>query len=158
MYFWLALRQMAGLRAHIAAKIDEAQLRAMQDMSYPELAYEIVSPFIGDCISETDLRPFSRTPTQALGTRQWHPWFSLTTINGFLSCSKGRPWRSRTCASVTRSLARSRVGSTRRKSRDHGCDIGRYGQRRYEGCKRCDNIDIFILHPHERVSEVQRVR
>ena len=25
-----------------------------------------------------------------------------------------------------------------------------------EGCKRCDNIDIFILHPHERVSEVQR--
>ena len=60
------------------------------------------------------------------------------------------------CASVARSLARSRVGSTRRKSRDHGRDIGDTGSAAIEGCKRCDNIDIFILHPHERVSEVQR--
>ena len=37
-------------------KFDAEKLRVMQTMSYPDLAYEIVSPFIGDCINEDDLR------------------------------------------------------------------------------------------------------
>ena len=32
------------------------QLVAMQGMRYPDLAYEIVSPFVGECIDEADLR------------------------------------------------------------------------------------------------------
>ena len=35
---------------------DEHQLRAMRDMSYPDLAYTIVAPFVGDSIGEADLR------------------------------------------------------------------------------------------------------
>ncbi len=37
-----------------------------------------------------------------------------------------------------------------------GATSGDTGSAAIEGCRRCDNIDIFILHPHERVSEVQR--
>jgi threonine synthase len=37
-----------------------------------------------------------------------------------------------------------------------GATSGDTGSAAIEGCKRCDNIDIFILHPHERVSDVQR--
>ena len=32
------------------------QLADMQGMRYTDLAYEIVSPFVGNCIDETDLR------------------------------------------------------------------------------------------------------
>ena len=37
-----------------------------------------------------------------------------------------------------------------------GATSGDTGSAAIEGCRRCDNIDIFILHPHERVSDVQR--
>ena len=37
-----------------------------------------------------------------------------------------------------------------------GATSGDTGSAAIEGCKACDNVDIFILHPHNRVSEVQR--
>ncbi|BBL99997.1 threonine synthase [Microbulbifer sp. GL-2] len=37
-----------------------------------------------------------------------------------------------------------------------GATSGDTGSAAIEGCHHCDNIDIFILHPHNRVSEVQR--
>ena len=37
-----------------------------------------------------------------------------------------------------------------------GATSGDTGSAAIEGCRRCENVDIFILHPHKRVSEVQR--
>ena len=37
-----------------------------------------------------------------------------------------------------------------------GATSGDTGSAAIEGCRRCEHVDIFILHPHERVSEVQR--
>ena len=37
-----------------------------------------------------------------------------------------------------------------------GATSGDTGSAAIEGCRHCTNIDIFILHPHNRVSEVQR--
>jgi threonine synthase len=37
-----------------------------------------------------------------------------------------------------------------------GATSGDTGSAAIEGCRRCKNIDIYILHPHNRVSEVQR--
>jgi threonine synthase len=37
-----------------------------------------------------------------------------------------------------------------------GATSGDTGSAAIEGCRRCENIDIFILHPHNRVSDVQR--
>lgn len=37
-----------------------------------------------------------------------------------------------------------------------GATSGDTGSAAIEGCKHCENVDIFILHPHQRVSEVQR--
>ncbi|MGV6806966.1 MAG: threonine synthase [bacterium] len=37
-----------------------------------------------------------------------------------------------------------------------GATSGDTGSAAIEGCRGCDNLDIFILHPHNRVSDVQR--
>jgi threonine synthase len=37
-----------------------------------------------------------------------------------------------------------------------GATSGDTGSAAIEGCRHCDNVDIFILHPHNRVSDVQR--
>lgn len=37
-----------------------------------------------------------------------------------------------------------------------GATSGDTGSAAIEGCRHCKNVDIFILHPHKRVSDVQR--
>jgi threonine synthase len=37
-----------------------------------------------------------------------------------------------------------------------GATSGDTGSAAIEGCRHCKNVDIFIMHPHNRVSEVQR--
>ena len=37
-----------------------------------------------------------------------------------------------------------------------GATSGDTGSAAIEGCRDCENVDIFILHPHNRVSDVQR--
>ncbi|NNM12297.1 MAG: threonine synthase [Pseudomonadales bacterium] len=37
-----------------------------------------------------------------------------------------------------------------------GATSGDTGSAAIEGCRHCHNVDIFILHPHQRVSDVQR--
>src|SRR5690606_41494449 len=37
-----------------------------------------------------------------------------------------------------------------------GATSGDTGSAALEGCRHCENVDIFILHPYQRVSEVQR--
>ena len=37
-----------------------------------------------------------------------------------------------------------------------GATSGDTGSAAIEGCRRCRNLDMFILHPHQRISEVQR--
>lgn len=37
-----------------------------------------------------------------------------------------------------------------------GATSGDTGSAAIEGCKKCDNAEIFILHPHKKVSDVQR--
>ncbi len=37
-----------------------------------------------------------------------------------------------------------------------GATSGDTGSAAIEGCRECENVDIFILHPHQKVSDVQR--
>lgn len=48
------------------------------------------------------------------------------------------------------------LGKRRQQAVVMGATSGDTGSAAIEGCRRCDNLDIFILHPHQRVSDVQR--
>ena len=39
-----------------------------------------------------------------------------------------------------------------------GATSGDTGSAALEGCKHCKFVDLFILHPHQRVSDVQRLQ
>lgn len=138
-------------------KFDEAQLRAMQDMSYPELAYEIVSPFIGDCISETDLRAILEDTYASFRHPAVAPLVQLDHNQWVLELFQGPTLAFKDFALQLLGRLLDHVLARRgEKVVIMGATSGDTGSAAIEGCKRCDNIDIFILHPHERVSEVQR--
>ena len=138
-------------------KFDEAQLRAMQDMSYPELAFEIVSPFIGDCISETDLRAILEDTYASFRHPAVAPLVQLDHNQWVLELFQGPTLAFKDFALQLLGRLLDHVLARRgEKVVIMGATSGDTGSAAIEGCKRCDNIDIFILHPHERVSEVQR--
>ncbi len=134
-----------------------AEIAAMAGMSYPELALTIMRPFVDDCIGEQDLadmindcyaqfRHGAVAPLVQLGANEWvlelfhgptlaFKDFALQMLGRFLDYVLERQHR---------------------KVVIMGATSGDTGSAAIEGCRRCKNIDIFILHPYGRVSDVQR--
>jgi threonine synthase len=129
----------------------------MQGMSYPDLAYEIVSPFVGDCIDETDLRAILNETYTEFRHPAVAPLIQLDHNQWVLELFQGPTLAFKDFALQLLGRLLDHVLSRRgEKVVIMGATSGDTGSAAIEGCRRCENIDIFILHPHERVSEVQR--
>lgn len=132
-------------------------IAAMATLDYPELVSKIISPFVGDCIPSADLdeiiaetyaefRHDAVAPLVQLQANQWvMELFHGPTLafKDFALQLLGR-------------LLDYVLEREHRKVVIMGATSGDTGSAAIEGCKRCKNIDIFILHPHQRVSDVQR--
>ena len=133
------------------------QLVAMQGMSYPDLAYEIVSPFVGDCIDEADLRAILHETYAEFRHPAVAPLVQLDHNQWVLELFQGPTLAFKDFALQLLGRLLDHVLARRgEKVVIMGATSGDTGSAAIEGCRRCENIDIFILHPHERVSEVQR--
>ncbi|MDX1736238.1 MAG: threonine synthase [Halioglobus sp.] len=134
-----------------------AEITAMAGMDYVELAERIVTPFIDECVPADDLRPILRetyaqfrhdavAPMVQIGHNQWvMELFHGPTLafKDFALQLLGR-------------LLDYVLERRHQKVVIMGATSGDTGSAAIEGCRQCRNIDIFILHPHERVSDVQR--
>jgi threonine synthase len=133
------------------------EIAAMAGLSYPELAQKIIAPFVQDCIPEDDLRAIlaetyaefrhsAVAPMVQIGANQW----VLELFHGPTLAFKDF---------ALQLLGRLLDYVLERKHQKVvilGATSGDTGSAAIEGCKHCKNIDIFILHPHNRVSDVQR--
>ena len=129
----------------------------MQGMSYPDLAYEIVSPFVGDCIDEADLRAILNETYTEFRHPAVAPLVQLDHKQWVLELFQGPTLAFKDFALQLLGRLLDHVLARRgEKVVIMGATSGDTGSAAIEGCRRCENIDIFILHPHERVSEVQR--
>jgi threonine synthase len=134
-----------------------AEIAGMAGLDYPQLAQKIITPFVGDCIPADDLnaileetyaefRHDAVAPMIQIGTNQW----VMELFHGPTLAFKDF---------ALQLLGRLLDYVLERKHQKvviMGATSGDTGSAAIEGCKRCKNIDIFILHPHERVSDVQR--
>lgn len=135
----------------------QSQLAAMQDMTYPELAYEIIAPFVGDCIAESDLRAILNDTYAEFRHPAVAPLVQLEHNQWVLELFQGPTLAFKDFALQLLGRLLDHILARRgEKVVIMGATSGDTGSAAIEGCKRCDNIDIFILHPHQRVSEVQR--
>ena len=132
-------------------------LLAMREMSYAELAYEIVAPFVGPCIAESDLRAILNDTYAEFRHPAVAPLVQLEDDQWVLELFRGPTLACKDCAlQLLGRLLDHVLGRRGEKVVIMGATSGDTGSAAIEGCKRCDNIDMFILHPHERVSDVQR--
>ena len=126
-------------------------------LPYADLALKIVTPFVDGCIPDNELKKIvdesysnfrhsAIAPLKQLGHNEWilelfhgptlaFKDFALQMLGGLLDYV---------------------LTKRNQKVIVLGATSGDTGSAAIEGCKRCKNIDIFILHPHNRVSDVQR--
>ena len=134
-----------------------ADLRAMAGISYAEIAYQVIRPFVGGTIADTDLRDmidetyagFGHTaiaPLKQIGANDWlMELFHGPTLafKDFALQLIGRMFGHFLAARGERVTI---VGAT----------SGDTGSAAIESCRDRENIDIFILFPKGRVSPVQQ--
>ena len=134
-----------------------AQLARWPSLGYAELAAEIMQPFVEGFLDPAELRAITaatyadfRHPAIAPLVQLGHNEWLLELFHGPTLAFKDFALQL-----LGRLLERSLA---RRNERVVvlGATSGDTGSAAIEGCRRSEHFDIFILHPHRRVSEVQR--
>lgn len=136
-------------------KLDLAGLRGL---AYTDIAYHVIKPFVGDDIPDRDLQAMivetyennfghsAVAPLVQLGPNVW----VMELFHGPTIAFKDYALQ------LLGRLFDYVLERQRRKITIVGATSGDTGSAAIEGCKACENINIFILHPEGRTSEVQR--
>jgi threonine synthase len=132
-------------------------IASMAALDYPQLAQKIIAPFVDDCIPADDLRDIITATYAEFRHNAVAPLVQIDANQWVLELFHGPTLAFKDFA--LQLLGRLLDYVLERKHQKVvilGATSGDTGSAAIEGCKRCKNIDIFILHPHNRVSDVQR--
>ena len=138
-------------------QFSKAEIASWGSLSYQELAFKIIAPFVDGEISDEDLtgiiaKAYSSFRHDAIAplTQTDHNEWVLELFQGPTLAFKDFALQ------FLGHLLDFILAKRQQKVVVLGATSGDTGSAAIEGCRRCENIDIFILHPHQRVSEVQR--
>lgn len=138
-------------------KLSRERILGWKGLSYTDLAFEIIRLFTGDTLPDAELRRiieesyagFSHpevAPVKRIGDNEWllELYYGPTlAFKDFALQMLGR-------------LLDHVLEKRRQRVAILGATSGDTGSAALEGCRHSRWVDIFILHPHKRVSEVQR--
>ncbi|WP_339118153.1 threonine synthase [Halomonas sp. BMC6] len=138
-------------------EFSKEELASMAGLSYAEIAFRVMKPFVN---GEIDDDTFRRLVIEAYATFNHDAVVPLKQLdaNHFLLEQFHGPTLA--FKDVALQLLGRLLDHFLKKRGERavimGATSGDTGSAAIEGCRHCDNLDIFILHPHNRVSEVQR--
>ena len=133
------------------------QIASMAGKPYEDIAFEVMSPFIGDTFTEAEFKGLIAAAYAGFGHDARAPLVQLAPNHFLLELFHGPTLAFKDFAmqligqmfqaSLTRSGERITIV---------GATSGDTGSAAIEAFKGLSNVDVFILFPHGRVSEVQR--
>lgn len=134
-----------------------AELRAMRGMSYAELATTVIAPFVEGSIDRDTLEGLVRDAYRDFRHQATAPVIQLDHDQWLLELFHGPTLAFKDFALQLLGRLLGHVLSRRgEKVVIMGATSGDTGSAAIEGCRHCEHVDIFILYPDGRVSEVQR--
>ncbi len=134
-----------------------AEIASWRGLDYGALAQRVMSPFIGDDIGAADLERIIADAYASFRHRAIAPLVQIGANEWVLELFHGPTLAFKDFAlQFLGHLLDHLLEQRGQKVAILGATSGDTGSAAIEGCRRCRNIDIFILHPHQRVSEVQR--
>tara|TARA_B110000259_G_scaffold182219_1_gene225473 strand:+ start:12722 stop:14128 length:1407 start_codon:yes stop_codon:yes gene_type:complete len=138
-------------------KFSKEEISEMKKLNYQDLTFKIVKPFVAGEISDSDLTKIIKKSYLKFSNKAIAPIKQLSHNQFLLELFHGPTL-------AFKDFALQFLGNIfdfileKRKERVVivGATSGDTGSAAIMGCKDCDNVDIFILHPYKKVSEVQR--
>ncbi len=138
-------------------KFSQEEIASWAGLSYQDLAFKIIAPFVAGEVPDADLKKIIDDSYATFRHDAIAPLVQTGHNEWILELFQGPTL-------AFKDFALQFLGNLLDyilKKRDQkvvvmGATSGDTGSAAIEGCRHCDNIDIFILHPHNRVSDVQR--
>lgn len=131
--------------------------RAMRGLNYAEVAFRVIRPFVGGCIPDADLQQMIGEAYATFGHRAVVPLRQTGANDWVLELFHGPTLAFKDVAlQLLGRLFDWALTRSGRRATIVGATSGDTGSAAIEGCRGRANLDIFILFPHGRVSEVQR--
>ena len=133
------------------------QIADMAGMPYQDLAFVIMQPFVAGAIPDADLRTLIEETYAEFRHSAIAPLVQLDNNLWILELFHGPTLAFKDFA--LQFLGRALDYVLKKRGQQvviMGATSGDTGSAAIEGCRHSENVDIFILHPHNRVSEVQR--
>lgn len=133
------------------------EIRSWRELPYSSLAFKIIQPFVGGAIDDDTLQAMLDETYAGFGHKAVAPLAQLDHNEYVLELFQGPTLAFKDFALQLLGRLLDHV-LTKRNERAViiGATSGDTGSAAIEGCKHSHHIDIFIMHPHNRVSEVQR--
>ena len=133
------------------------EIRALAGLPYPEVAFRIMRPFVGDAVPEEDFRALIEDAYAAFGHAAVAPLKQLSRrvwlmelFHGPTLAFKDYPLQ------VLGRLFDLVLARRGQRVTVVGATSGDTGSAAIEACRDRAHLDVFILHPKDRISEVQR--
>ncbi|MCG8690944.1 MAG: threonine synthase [Minwuiales bacterium] len=133
------------------------RIAAMAGRPYADVAVAVIQPFVGDCIPEETLTRMANEVYAGFDHPAVVPLKQIADNDWLLELFHGPTLAFKDVAMQLLGRLFDHVLSKRgERITVVGATSGDTGPAAIEGCRGREAVDIFILHPHDRVSEVQR--
>jgi threonine synthase len=134
-----------------------ADWRAMRGLSYAEVAFRVIKPFIGGSIPDADLQRMIAEAYATFGHKAVVPLRQSGDNDWVLELFHGPTLAFKDVAlQLLGRLFDWALARSGKRATIVGATSGDTGSAAIEGCRGRANLDIFIMFPHGRVSDVQR--
>lgn len=133
------------------------EIASWAGLSYRDLAFKIMVPFVNGEIPDADLKAIIDKSYDGFRHDAIAPLVQTGHNEWILELFQGPTLAFKDFAlQFLGNLLDYILAKREQKVVVMGATSGDTGSAAIEGCRHCDNVDVFILHPNNRVSEVQR--
>ena len=137
--------------------LSHAQIAAMSGLSYEEIAFQIMKPFVGDTFSDAEFQTLIANAYAGFGHAARAPLVQLGPKHYLLELFHGPTLAFKDFAmQLIGQMFQAALKRNGKRVTIVGATSGDTGSAAIEAFRGLDAVDVFILYPHGRVSEVQR--
>ena len=137
--------------------LDADTIRAMRGQSYEDIAFTVMRPFIGDTFTDTEFREIIARAYENFGHAARAPLVQLAPNHFLLELFHGPTLAFKDFAmQLIGQLFQAALSRSGERVTIVGATSGDTGSAAIEAFKGLDAVDVFIMYPDGRVSEVQR--
>ena len=137
--------------------VSNDEIRALRSLGYADMAFKVVAPFVDDEIPASELKAILDESYSAFDHPEVAPMTQLSEREYLLELYHGPTLAFKDFAlQVLGRLLDYVLVKNDQRVVILGATSGDTGSAALEGCRHSERVEIYILHPFERVSDVQR--